>query len=65
VGWRWKRIYALRAGTNEIAARGKHFGEPILVYAGESYDFALQQSGGLARIKSNVTPKRGGLTDIR
>ena len=58
-------IYALRAGTNEIAAESKHFGEPILIYAGESYDIALKQSGGLARIKSNVTPKRGALTEIR
>jgi len=58
-------IYALRAGTNEIAAQSKQFGEPILVYAGDSYDIALKQSGGVARIKSNVTPKRGALTEIR
>ena len=57
-------IYALRAGTNEIAAQGKKFGEPILVYAGEAYDIALKQSSGVARIKSNVTPKRGALTEI-
>jgi hypothetical protein len=58
-------IYALRAGTNEIAAESKRFGQPILIYAGESYDIALKQSGGVARIKSNVTPKRGALTEIR
>ena len=58
-------IYALRAGTNEIASETKHFGNPIMVYAGESYDIALKQSGGLARIKSNVTPKRGELTEVR
>ena len=58
-------IYALRAGTNEIAAEAKHFGNPILVYAGDSYDIALKQAGGVARIKSNVTPKRGALTEIR
>jgi hypothetical protein len=58
-------IYALRAGTNEIAAESKHFGSPIMVYAGESYDIALKQSGGIARIKSNVTPKRGALTEVR
>jgi len=58
-------IYALRPGTTEIAAEGKKFGEPILVYAGESYDIALKQSGGLARLKNNVTPKRGELTEIR
>ena len=58
-------IYALRAGTNDIAAERKHFGEPILIYAGEAYDIALKQSGGVARIKSNVTPKRGAITEIR
>jgi hypothetical protein len=36
-----------------------------LIYAGESYDIALKQSGGVTRIKSNVTPKRGVLTEIR
>jgi hypothetical protein len=63
-GLELESIYAFRAGTNEVAAQGKHFGEPILVYAGESYDIALQQSGGRTRIKSNVTPKRGALTDV-
>jgi len=58
-------IYALRAGTNEITAESKQFGNPIMVYAGASYDIALKQSGGLARIKNNVTPKRGELTEIR
>jgi hypothetical protein len=58
-------IYALRAGTNEIAAESKHFGNPMMIYAGESYDIALKQSGGLTRIKSNLTPRRGTLTDIR
>jgi hypothetical protein len=64
-GLELEAIYALRAGTNEIAAERKHFGEPILVYAGDSYDIALKQSGGVTRIKSNVTPKRGALTEIR
>jgi hypothetical protein len=58
-------IYALRAGTNEIASETKHFGSPIMVYAGESYDIALKQSGGLTRIKSNMTPRRGTLTEVR
>jgi hypothetical protein len=58
-------IYALRAGTNEIAAESKNFGSPLMVYAGDTYDIALQQSGGLARIKSNVTPRRGAITEIR
>jgi len=64
-GLQVEAIYALRAGTNEIAAEGKKFGEPILVYAGDSYDIALKQSGGLARIKNNVTPIRGALTEVR
>jgi hypothetical protein len=58
-------IYALRAGTNEIASETKIFGTPIMVYAGESYDIALKQSGGLTRIKSNMTPRRGELTEVR
>jgi len=58
-------IYALRAGTNKIASETKNFGTPIMVYAGEPYDIALKQSGGLTRIKSNVTPRRGTLTEIR
>ena len=58
-------IYALRAGTNEIASETKNFGTPIMVYAGESYDIALKQSGGLTRIKSNMTPRRGELTEVR
>jgi hypothetical protein len=41
-GLEMEAIYALRAGTNEIAAESKHFGEPILIYAGESYDIALK-----------------------
>jgi hypothetical protein len=64
-GLEMEAIYALRAGTNKIAAQGKHFGEPILVYAGESYDIALKQPGGVTPIKSNVTPKRGELTEVR
>jgi hypothetical protein len=58
-------IYALRAGTDEIAAESKNFGSPLMVYAGDTYDIALKQSGGLARIKSNVTPRRGAITEIR
>jgi len=58
-------IYVLRAGTNEIAAQSKHFGSPIMVYAGESYDIVLKQSGGLTPIKRNVTPTRGALTEVR
>jgi len=63
-GLKLEAIYALRAGTNQIAAESKHFGDPILVYGGEAYDIALKQSGGVTRIKTSVTPKRGALTEI-
>jgi hypothetical protein len=63
-GLQVEAIYALQTGTNQIAAEAKRFGTPILIYAGESYDIALKQSGGVARIKNNVTPKRGALTQI-
>jgi hypothetical protein len=60
-----KEIYALQAGTNQIAGKSDQFGKPIMVYAGGSYDVALQQQAGLTRLKSNITPKRGTLTEIR
>jgi hypothetical protein len=63
-GLQMEAIYVLRAGTNELAAEGKKFGEPILVYAGGSYDIDLKQSGGRAPMKRNVTPKRCDLTEI-
>jgi hypothetical protein len=63
-GLQMEAIYVLQAGTNDLAAEGKKFGEPILVYAGGSYDIDLKQSGGRAPIKRNVTPKRGELTEV-
>ena len=39
-------IYALRTGTNQIAAQIKSFGKPMLVYAGEAYDIALSSLRG-------------------
>ncbi len=60
-----KAIYALRAGTNEIAGKSDRFGTPMMVYAGESYDVALEQEAGLTRLRSNVTPSRGAVTEVR
>jgi hypothetical protein len=59
-----KAIYALRTGTNEIAGKSLTFGKPMLVYAGEAYDIALEQPAGLTRIKNKVTPSRGSLTEV-
>ena len=58
-------IYVLRAGANEIIAETKQFGQPMMVPPDESYDIALKQTGGLARIRTKVTAKRGELTEIR
>ena len=60
-----KAIYALRTGTNEIAAKITSFGKPMLVYAGEAYDIALEQPAGLTRLKSKVVPSRGTLTEVK
>ena len=37
----------------------------MLVPGGVSYDIALEQSAGLTRIRSGLTPGRGELVDIR
>jgi hypothetical protein len=60
-----KAIYALRTGTTEIAGKSLTFGKPMLVYAGEAYDIALEQPAGLTRIKNKLTPSRGSLTEVR
>lgn len=60
-----KAIYALRAGTNEIAGKSTEFGKPMLVYAGETYDVALEQPAGLTRIKTKLSPARGALTEVQ
>ena len=64
-GLELKAVYALKAGTNEIAAKAAAFETPMLVRAGLPYDIALEQSAGLTRIRSAVVPKRGELVDIR
>jgi hypothetical protein len=51
-------VSALKAGTNEIAAKVEAWDVPMLVLGGVSYDIALEQSAGL-------TPGRGELVDVR
>ncbi len=58
-------IYVLRAGGDEIIAQTKEFGHPMMVPPDDSYDIAIKQPGGLARIKTKVTAKRGEVTEIR
>jgi hypothetical protein len=60
-----KAVYALKAGTNQIAAKVAAWDVPMLVPGGVSYDIALEQSAGLTRIRSGITPGRGELVDIR
>jgi hypothetical protein len=60
-----KAVYALKAGTNQIAAKVEAWDVPMLVPSGVSYDIALEQSAGLTRIRSGLTPGRGELVDIR
>jgi len=60
-----KAVYALKAGTNQIAAKVNAWDVPMLVPGGASYDVALEQSAGLTRIRSGVTPGRGELLEIR
>jgi hypothetical protein len=60
-----KAVYALKAGTNQIAAKVEAWDVPMLVPGGVSYDIALEQSAGLTRIRSGITPGRGELVDIR
>jgi len=60
-----KAVYALKAGTNQIAAKVEAWDVPMLVPSGVSYDIALEQSAGLTRIRSGLTPGGGELVDIR
>jgi hypothetical protein len=60
-----KAVYALKAGTNQIAAKVEAWDVPMLVPGGVSYDIALEQSAGLTRIRSGLTPGSGELVDIR
>jgi hypothetical protein len=60
-----KAIYALKAGSNQIAGKVEAWDVPMLVAAGSTYDIALEQAAGLTRIRSGVTPARGELLEIR
>ena len=60
-----KAVYALKAGTNQIAAKVEAWDVPMLVPGGVSYDIALEQSAGLTRIRSGITPGLGELMEIR
>jgi hypothetical protein len=60
-----KAVYALKAGTNQIVAKVEAWDVPMLVPAGAPYDVALDQSAGLTRIRSGITPARGELVEIR
>jgi hypothetical protein len=59
-----QEIYVLRAGSNQIVAQTKSFESAIMVDPTEAYDVALKQPGGIARIKSQITPKRGEITEV-
>ncbi len=60
-----KAVYALKTGTNQIDAKVEAWDVPMLVPGGASYDIALEQSAGLTRIRSGLTPRPGELVDIR
>lgn len=60
-----KAVYALKAGTNQIAAKVEAWDVPMLVPGGASYDIGLEQSAGLTRVRSGITPGRGELVEIR
>jgi hypothetical protein len=60
-----KAVYALKAGGNQIAGKVEAWDVPMLVAGGLPYDIALEQSAGLTRIRSGVTPARGELLEIR
>ncbi|MEO7134223.1 MAG: hypothetical protein ABI024_08380 [Vicinamibacterales bacterium] len=60
-----KAVYALKAGTNQIAGKVEAWDLPMLVPGGVSYDVALEQAAGLTRIRKGITPGRGELVDVR
>ena len=64
-GLNMKAVYALEAGTNQIAAKVEAWDVPMLVPGGASYDIALEQSAGLTRIRLGIRPTGGELVEIR
>jgi hypothetical protein len=63
-GLEMEAIYVLQAGGNQIVAQTKSFEKPIMVYPSEAYDVALEQPGGIARIKNQITPRRGEIIEV-
>jgi hypothetical protein len=57
-------VYALKAGTNRLAAKVEAWGVSMLVPGGVRYGIALERSAGLTRIRSGLTPGPGELVDI-
>jgi hypothetical protein len=49
----------------QLRAKVETWDVPMLVTGGVSYDIALEQSAGLTRTRSGITPGRGELVDIR
>jgi hypothetical protein len=55
-GLAMKAVYALKADTNQIHGKVEAWEVPMLVSGGTTYDIALEQSAGLTRIKTGITP---------
>ena len=63
-GLQVQAIYVLEAGGNRIVSETKAFDRPMMVHAGDTYDVAIQQPGGLARLKTGITAKAGELIEV-
>ena len=63
-GLQLQAIYVLEAGGNRIISETKAFDHPMMVHAGETYDVAIKQPGGLARLKTGITAKPGELIEV-
>jgi len=63
-GSKVEEVYVLQTGTNNIVAKTDGFDRPMMVVPGESYDVALKQPGGVAKIKNKIVPKRGELIEV-
>jgi hypothetical protein len=56
-----KAVYALKAGTNQIAAKVEAWDVPMLVPGGVPYDIALEQSAGLTDpVRAHARARRTG-----
>jgi tetratricopeptide (TPR) repeat protein len=63
-GLQLQAIYVLEAGGNRIISETKAFDHPMMVHAGDTYDVAIKQPGGLARLKTGITAKPGELIEV-